>query len=133
MQVFTPGNSKIEVSKTFVIMTTHNYHLSHVKHVLGSIHAFFYGYRVCVFWVLGHMLCKVDLPKAKEFSETDFFDILTIHNDQICYVKHVLNPLYVVFTLVGCLEGGGTPKGAGAQPAEAVFHPLQLNIRNFQN
>ena len=28
-----------------------------------------------------------------EISETDFFDILTIQNDQIPYVKHVLAPL----------------------------------------
>ena len=34
----------------------------------------------------------------KGISETDFFDILTIHNDQIAYVKHVLDPLYVFFS-----------------------------------
>ena len=28
-----------------------------------------------------------------EISETDFFDTLTIQNDQISYVKHVLAPL----------------------------------------
>ena len=28
-----------------------------------------------------------------ESSETDFFDTLTIQNDQISYVKHVLAPL----------------------------------------
>ena len=42
-----------------------------------------------------------------EISETDFFDTLTIQNDQISYVKHVLAPLYVFFTLFGCLGGGG--------------------------
>ena len=36
-----------------------------------------------------------------EISETDFSDILTIQNDQISYVKHVLAPLYVFFTLFG--------------------------------
>ena len=36
-----------------------------------------------------------------------FFDIVTTHNDEICYVKHVLAPLYVFFTLFGCLGGGG--------------------------
>ena len=41
-----------------------------------------------------------------QISETKFFNILTIHNDQISYVKHVLDPLYVFFTLFGCLEGG---------------------------
>ena len=32
-----------------------------------------------------------------EISKTDFFCILTIQNDQISYVKHVLAPLYVFF------------------------------------
>ena len=40
-----------------------------------------------------------------EISETDFFDILTMQNDQISYVKHVLAPLYVFFTLIGCWGG----------------------------
>ena len=35
-----------------------------------------------------------------EIFETDFFDILTIQNDQISYVKHVLAPLYVFFRLL---------------------------------
>ena len=47
-----------------------------------------------------------------EISETDFFYISTIQNDQICYVKHVLAPLYVFFTLFGCCWGGGWhPRG----------------------
>ena len=41
-----------------------------------------------------------------------FFIIATTHNDETCYVKHVLAPLYVVFTLFGCL-GGGFPRGPG--------------------
>ena len=40
-----------------------------------------------------------------EFSEIDFFYFLTIHNDQISYVKHVLDPIHVSFTLFGCLDG----------------------------
>ena len=48
-----------------------------------------------------------------EISETDFFDTLTIQNDQISYVKHVLAPLHVLFTLFGCVGGGGT-KGCRA-------------------
>ena len=48
-----------------------------------------------------------------EISETDFPDILTIQNDQISYVKHVLGPLYVFFTLFGCGGGGGVPRGQG--------------------
>ena len=47
-----------------------------------------------------------------ELSETDFFDTLTIQNDQISYVKHVLAPLYVFFTLFGWREGG-LPRGLG--------------------
>ena len=39
------------------------------------------------------------------------FDIVTTHNDEICYVKLDLAPLYVVFTLSGCWGGGGAPKG----------------------
>ena len=42
-----------------------------------------------------------------EISETDFFDTLTIQNDQISYVKHVLAPLHVFFTLFVCVCGGG--------------------------
>ena len=33
-----------------------------------------------------------------DLSETDFSDTVTIHNDQISHVKHVLAPLYVFFT-----------------------------------
>ena len=42
-----------------------------------------------------------------EISETDFFDTLTTLNDQISYIKHVLDPLCVFFTLFGCGGGGG--------------------------
>ena len=51
-----------------------------------------------------------------EISETDSFDTLTIQNDQISYVKHVLAPLHVFLTLFGCgggVGGGGT-KGSSA-------------------
>ena len=47
-----------------------------------------------------------------EFSKTYFFDTLTIQNDQISCIKHVLAPLYVFFTLLGC-GGGGFPRGMG--------------------
>ena len=46
-----------------------------------------------------------------EISETDFFDTLTIQSDQISYVKHVLAPLHVFFTLFGCGGGGGGHQG----------------------
>ena len=50
-----------------------------------------------------------------EISKTDLFDTLTIQNDQISDIKHVLAPLYVFFTLFGCRGGGGggLPKGLG--------------------
>ena len=67
-----------------------------------------------------------------EISETDFFDTLTIQNDQISHVKHVLAPFYVFFTVFGCWGGGGgAPKGSRAQPANAVFPPQQLKNGNF--
>ena len=51
-----------------------------------------------------------------EISETDFFDTLTIQNDQISYAKHVLVPFYVFFALFGCWGGGGLPRGLGHNP-----------------
>ena len=50
-----------------------------------------------------------------EISKTDLFDTVTIQNDQISYIKHVLAPLYVFLTLFGCRGrgGGGLPKGLG--------------------
>ena len=42
-----------------------------------------------------------------EISRTHFSDITTIQNDQIPYVKHVLDPLYVFFTLFGFFDWGG--------------------------
>ena len=46
-----------------------------------------------------------------EFSETDFFDTLTIQKDEISFVKHVFAPLYVFFTLFGFRGGGGSQRG----------------------
>ena len=43
-----------------------------------------------------------------EISETDFFDTLTIQNDQISHVKQVLAPLCALFTLFGWGGGGGS-------------------------
>ena len=34
-------------------------------------------------------------------SETYFFDIVTTHNDQPNYVKHILDNIYVFFSLFG--------------------------------
>ena len=68
-------------------------------------------------------------PKMENFAK-HFFDIVTTYNDEICYVKHVLAPYYVFFTLFGCGGGGGAPKGSRAQPAYAVFPPQQLKNGN---
>ena len=64
---------------------------------------------------LGHNLLMQfsRLSSSKmEISKTDFFDIMTIQNDLMSYVKHVLAPLYVFFTLLGVCVGGG---GGGSQ------------------
>ena len=85
--------------------------ISYAKHVLDPLYAFF-----TLFWCLdggkglGHnLLVQISTlgTSNMELFKTDLFDILTIHNDQISYAKHVLDPLYVFFTLFGCLDGGG--------------------------
>ena len=48
-----------------------------------------------------------------EIFAKHFFDTVTTYNDEICYVKHVLDPLYVFFTLFGFGGGGGLPRGLG--------------------
>ena len=50
-----------------------------------------------------------------DLSETDFFVILTIQKDQICYVKHVLAPFYEFFSLAA----GRPLRAQGALPHEA--------------
>ena len=47
----------------------------------------------------------------ENFAET-ILNIVTTYNDEICYVKHVLDPLCVFFTPFGC-GGGGYPRGLG--------------------
>ena len=59
-------------------------------------------------------LCSFPPSTAQKwkFFKTSF-DILTIHNDIISYVKHVLDPLCVFFILLGWFFfGGGGVKGA---------------------
>ena len=61
-----------------------------------------------------------------EISEPDLFDILIIQNDQISYVKHVLAPLYVFFTLFGCRGGGAWfPMGVG--------HNLRMQLSSLSS
>ena len=102
----------------FDIVTTYNDEICYVKHVLAPFYVLFTLFGC---WGgglprgLGHNLLMQfsSLGSSKmEFSETDFFDTLTIRNDQISYAKYVLAPLYVFFTLFGCW-GGGFPRGLG--------------------
>ena len=68
-----------------------------------------------------------------EFSETHPFDILTIQNGQISYVKHVLPPPYVFFTLYGCVcvGGGGVPRGLGHTTCLCIFPASAAQKWNF--
>ena len=140
MQFSRLNSSKMEISETdfFDTLTIQNDQISHVKHVLAPFYVFFTLFGC---WGggglprgLGHNLLmqfsRLNSSKM-EISETDFFDTLTIQNDQISHVKHVLAPFYVFFTLFGCWGGGGAPKGSRAQPAYAVFPPQQLKNGNF--
>ena len=110
----------------FDIVTTYNDEICYVKHVLATFYVFFTLFGC---WGgglprgLGHNLLMQfsSLGSSKmEFSETDFFDTLTIQNDQISYVKHVLAPLHVFFTtrpsVPPCTTGGGqSARGEGAE------------------
>ena len=68
-----------------------------------------------------------------EVFETYFFEIVTTQYDHPRCVKHVLDRIYVFFTLFGYwVQGGaGVSPGIGTPPADAVFHPGQLKNRSF--
>ena len=114
-------SSKMEISETdfFDTLTIQNDQISFVKHVLAPPYVFFtlfgcLGGGGGLRRGLGHNLLIQfsNLSSSKlEVSETDLFDILTIQNDQTSYVKHVLAPPYVFFTLFGCWGGGGGSEG----------------------
>ena len=118
MQLSRLNSSKMEISETdfFDTLTIQNDQISYVKHVLAPLYVFFTLFGC---WGGGggapkgsrahNLLMQFSrLSSSKmEFSETDFFDTLTIQNSQISYVKHVLAPRYVFFTLFGCWGGGG--------------------------
>ena len=118
MQFSGVGSSKMEISETDFLhtLTIQNDQISYVKHVLAPLHVFFTLFG-CVWGGGGgtkgsrahNLLMQFSgLGSSKmEISETDCFHTLTIHNDQISYVKHVLLPLHVFFTLFGCVCGGG--------------------------
>ena len=60
-----------------------------------------------------------------EFFAKTIFDIVTTYNDEICYTKHVLDPLCVFLTLFGCLwGGGGGTKGSRANNLLVQFSGL---------
>ena len=123
----------------FDILTIHNDKISYVKRVLDPVYMFFtpFGF-FCgggggVGVPRGHnLLMQFFSPCSSkmEISETDFLYILTIHNDQISYVKHVLDPIHVLFHPIWVFGRG---QGARAQPACATFHSRQLKNVNFQN
>ena len=133
-QFSTLYKSKMEnFAQFFDIVTTYNDETCYVKHVLAPFYVFFTYLGVRggggggLPRGLDHNLLMQfsRLSSSKmEISETDFVDTLTIQNDQISHVKHVLAPLYTFFTLFGCW--GWAPKGSRAQPACAFFPPPQL-------
>ena len=111
---FPPSiGQKWKILQTFFdIVTTYNDEICYAGHVLDPL---------CVFFTLFGCVCGgggggkesrahnlliqfFGLGSSKmEFSETDFFHTLTIQNNQISDVKHVLDPLHVFFTLFGCV------------------------------
>ena len=67
-----------------------------------------------------------------EISEIDFFHTLTMQNDQISYVKHVLAPLHVFFTQLGCVcGGGGGARGLGHTTCLRSFPASAAQKWNF--
>ena len=69
--------------------------------------------------------------KWKIFAKKNF-DVLTTYNDEICYVKNLLDPLCVFFTLFGW--GGGGTKGSRAHNLLMQFSGLgSSKTGNFRN
>ena len=60
-----------------------------------------------------------------EVFETCFFDIVITQNDHPSYVKHVLGPIYVVFTLFGNQVRGG---GGGGGASRGMVHNLLMQF-----
>ena len=123
MQLSRLSSSKMEISEpNFLdILTIQNDQISHVKHLVAPLYALFTLFGCVFFWGgvprgLGYNLVMPfsRLSGSKiEISETDFFDTLTIQNDQISHVKHVLAPLCAFFTLIGCWGWGGSQGVSG--------------------
>ena len=95
---------QVKNGKFFDILTIHDDEISYLKHVLDLLCVCFHP--IWVFFGMGgggargvgHNLLMQSSNSGSskmEISETDFFYILTIQNDQISYVKHVLDPIHV--------------------------------------
>ena len=61
-------------------------------------------------------------------SETEFLLTFATHNGQMSYVRHVLDPIHVLFTLFGCLD-----VGKGLAHNLLMQSSRQLKNGNFQN
>ena len=57
-------------------------------------------------------------------------EVVTTHNAETCYVKHVLHPLCFFFHLIWVL-GGGVPKGARAKPAYFDIVTIQIDQTSY--
>ena len=122
-------------------MTTHNVQPSYVKHLLGSNYVFFtlFGDWVQVWGVGGwgspngvvhnplmQFFALYSSKIEKKVCKTYCVDIVTTHNDQPSYAKHVLGNRYVFFTLFGdWVLGGGW--GVGGTP-NGVAHNLLMQV-----
>ena len=91
---------------------------------------------MCFFRVFGVCVTWVCIARGR-FSNRIFRNffllllfLLTIHNDQISYVKHVLDSFFCVFHPIWVFGRG---QGAGAPPVDAAFHPLQLKMEISEN
>ena len=93
------------------------------------------GLHVCMEWYTTCFCSFSPCTTQKwKFPKLSFFDIVATHNDHPTYVKHVLDSIYVFFTLIGYLVfGGGVSQWSGTQPAYAVCHLVPLKNRIFRN
>ena len=83
---------------------------------------------------LGVESLRGGLAEGNRIFAKHFFVFVTTYNDETRYVKHVLAPFYVFFTLFGCGGGGGgLPRGLGrnllmqfSRPAAQKWQFLKL-------
>ena len=96
MQFFALGSSKIEIFETYFFdaVTTHDDHPSYVKHVLGCIYVFFYGY-----WVFVSLGCALLVVESLRGGLAE--------GNRISYVEHVLDPVCMFSPHLGMGWGVG--------------------------